>query len=76
MTLEETHEEDDVDAAGEDDGPSPTPHAPRRDPVGRLSGYMKERQLQAVVGVEKRNIHRNSADCVQLTKKQTHQIYL
>jgi hypothetical protein len=39
MSLEETHEEDDVEATDEDDDPSPpTPHAPRRDPVGRLSG--------------------------------------
>jgi hypothetical protein len=39
MTLEETHEEDNIGASDEDDGPSPPiPHAPRRDPVGRLSG--------------------------------------
>jgi hypothetical protein len=54
-TLEETHEEDDVEAADDDhDDPSqPTPHAPRSDPVGRLSGDMKEHQLQAVVGAGK-----------------------
>jgi hypothetical protein len=35
MALGETHEEDSVEAADEDDDPSPrTPHAPRRDPVG------------------------------------------
>jgi hypothetical protein len=52
MTLEETHEEDNIGAADEDDGPSPpTPHAPRRGPVGRLSGYMKKHQLQEIVGV-------------------------
>jgi hypothetical protein len=36
ISLEETHEEDDVEVADDDDDPSPpTPHAPRRDPVGR-----------------------------------------
>jgi hypothetical protein len=35
MHLEETPEEDDVKAADEDEDPGPpTPHAPRRDPVG------------------------------------------
>jgi hypothetical protein len=52
MTLEETHEENKVEAADEDDDPSPpTPHAPRRSPVGRLSGDVKEHQLQAIFGV-------------------------
>jgi hypothetical protein len=51
MTSEETHEEDNIEAAEEDDGPSPpTSHAPRIFPVGRLSGDMKEFQLQAIVG--------------------------
>jgi hypothetical protein len=55
MTLEETQEEDNIEAADEDDDPSPpTPHAPRRDPVGRLSGDMKEHQTQAIVGVGKK----------------------
>jgi hypothetical protein len=55
MTLEETPEEDDVEAAGEDDDPSPpTQYAPRRDPVGRLSAEMKEHQLQEIVGVGKK----------------------
>jgi hypothetical protein len=54
MTLEEASGEDDVEAADEDDDPSPpTQHAPRRVPVGRLSGDMKEHQLQAIVGVGK-----------------------
>jgi hypothetical protein len=69
MTLEETHEEDDVEAADEDNDPiPPTPHAPRRGPVGRLSGDMKEHQLQAAAGAGKRNIHGNPAECVRLTK--------
>jgi biotin-(acetyl-CoA carboxylase) ligase len=69
MTLEETHEEDDIATADEEDGPSPlTPHAPRRDPVGRLSGDLKERQLQAIVGVGI-NINRNPPECVRLTEK-------
>jgi hypothetical protein len=39
MTLQETHEEEDIEAADEDEDPSPpTPHAPRRDPVGRHEG--------------------------------------
>jgi hypothetical protein len=43
MSLEETPEEDDVEAAGEDDDPSPpTQYTPRRHPVGRLSAEMKE----------------------------------
>jgi hypothetical protein len=55
IILEETPEEDDIEAADEDDDPSPpTPHAPRRDPVGRLSGDMKEHQPQAIVGVGKK----------------------
>jgi hypothetical protein len=55
MTLEETHDEDGAEAADEDDYLSPpTPHAPRRDPAGRLSGDMKEHQLQAIVGVGKK----------------------
>jgi hypothetical protein len=46
MSLEETNGEE-IEATDEDDDSSPpTPHAPRRDPVGRLSGDMK-----AVVGV-------------------------
>jgi hypothetical protein len=56
MTSEETHEEDDVEAADDDDddcSPS-TPHAPRRDPFGRLSRDMKEHQFQAIVGVGKK----------------------
>jgi hypothetical protein len=54
MSLEETHEEKDVEGADEGDDPSPpAPQAPRRDPVGRLSGDM-EHQLQAIVGVAKR----------------------
>jgi hypothetical protein len=44
MSLEGTHEEDDIEAAD----------APRRDPVWRLSGDMKEHQIQAIVGVGKR----------------------
>jgi hypothetical protein len=52
--LEETHEEDDVEAADEDVDPGPpTPHVPRSDPVGRLSGDMKEHQFQAIVGAGK-----------------------
>jgi hypothetical protein len=39
-----------VEAANEDYDPSPpTPHAPRRDPVKRPSGDMKEYKLQAIV---------------------------
>jgi hypothetical protein len=62
MTLEEKHEEDDVEVDDDDnnDGgdydddydPSPqTPHTPRKDPVGRLSEDMKEHQLQIIDGV-------------------------
>jgi hypothetical protein len=52
MTLEETQEDHDVEAADEDDNSSPpTPHASRRDPVGRLSGDMKQHQLQAIFGI-------------------------
>jgi hypothetical protein len=42
MSLEETHEKDDVEAADEDDdpGPPPPPHARRRDSVGGLSGAL------------------------------------
>jgi hypothetical protein len=40
MTSEETHQEDDVGA-------------PRRDPVRRLAGDMKEHRLQTTDGVEK-----------------------
>jgi hypothetical protein len=29
---------------------------------------MKEHQLQAIVGIEKRNIHRNRVECVWLAK--------
>jgi hypothetical protein len=51
MVSEETHEEDDVESADENDDPSPpTPHATRRDPVGRPSVDMEEHQLQAIVG--------------------------
>jgi hypothetical protein len=50
MTLEEIHEENDVEDAGEDDHSPPTPNAQRRVPVGRLLGDMKEHQLQATVG--------------------------
>jgi hypothetical protein len=50
VTSEDPHEEDDVEAADEDDLTPPTRHAPRRDLVGRLSGDMKEHQLQAIVG--------------------------
>jgi hypothetical protein len=51
MMIEETHEEDHVEAA-EDDDPSPqTSHAPRRDPVGTLSGDMTEQKLEVIVGV-------------------------
>jgi hypothetical protein len=54
MTLEGTFEVDNVEATDEDDGPSPaTPHAPRRDPVMRLSGDIKQHQLQAIVAVGK-----------------------
>jgi hypothetical protein len=43
ITLEESHDEDDVEVADEDDDPGrPTPHPPRRDPVRRLAGDMKE----------------------------------
>jgi hypothetical protein len=52
MTSVETHDVGDAEAADDDDDPSPpTPHTPRRDPVGGLSGNMKEHQLQATVGV-------------------------
>jgi hypothetical protein len=51
MTFEETHEEDDVEAA---DPSPPTPHAPRRGPAGRLSADMKEHQLQLIVAVGKK----------------------
>jgi hypothetical protein len=54
MSLEETHEEDDLEAADKDGPSSPTPHAPRRDPVWWLSGDMKDHQTQAIVGVGKR----------------------
>jgi hypothetical protein len=66
MTLEETPEEDDVEAADEDDDPTPpTPHAPRRDHVGRHEGaptsdncwrWKKEistETLQSVCGTQK-----------------------
>jgi hypothetical protein len=43
-------------------------NAPRRDPIGRLSRYMKEHQLQAIVGIGRKNIHRNPVECVRLTK--------
>jgi hypothetical protein len=44
ISLEETHEEGDIEAADEDADPNPpTPHAPRSS-VGRLSADMKERQ--------------------------------
>jgi hypothetical protein len=78
MTIEETYEEDDVEAAGEDDDPSPPPtHAPRRDPFGRLSGDMKERQLQAVVGVGKKKYpQKPSRACAADKKHKRHQIYL
>jgi hypothetical protein len=50
MTLEETHEEDDIEASDAAVDPSPpTPPTPRRDPIGRLSGDKKERQLQTIV---------------------------
>jgi hypothetical protein len=66
MSLEETHEEDDVEAADEDDDPSPpTPHAPRRDPVGRLSGAPTSGNCWSW---KKINIHRNPAECERLTK--------
>jgi hypothetical protein len=46
MTLEGTHEADDIEAADEEDDPGPrTPHTPRRDPV---------RDHQEIVGVGKR----------------------
>jgi hypothetical protein len=51
MTSEETQEEDNIEATDEnDDSSPPTPHAPRRDPVWRLSRNMKEHQLEANVG--------------------------
>jgi hypothetical protein len=58
-----------VIATDEDDDPRPpTPLAPRRDPVGTLSGDMKEDQLQANLEWEKINIHTNPAECMWLTK--------
>jgi hypothetical protein len=36
-----------------------------------MSGDMKEHQLQAIVGVGKRNIYRNPEDFVRLTKRKT-----
>jgi hypothetical protein len=69
MSLEGTLEEEEVETTDEGDDPSPpTPHAARRDPVVRLSGDMKDHQLQAIVGAGKINIHRNLAGCVHLTK--------
>jgi hypothetical protein len=53
LTLEETHEEDDIEATDEDDPSVPTAHAPRKDSLGRLS---VDRQL---LELEKRNLHRN-----------------
>jgi hypothetical protein len=66
MILEGTHEEDDVEAGGEDDDPSPpAPVCTKKrscwDTVRRHEGQLLE--------LEKRNIHRNPAECVQLTKK-------
>jgi hypothetical protein len=77
MTLEETHEEDDVGAADEDEDTSPpTPHAPRRDPVGRLSGDMKEHQFQAVVGVRKKKYPQKPCRVCAAHKKKGYQIYM
>jgi hypothetical protein len=54
MILEETPEEDYVEAADEDDPSPPTQHVPSRDLIGRLSGDMKEHQFQAIIGVGKK----------------------
>jgi hypothetical protein len=52
MASEETHEGDDIESADEDVDPSsPTPHATRRDSVGRPSVDMEEHQLQEIVRV-------------------------
>jgi hypothetical protein len=43
MSLQLLHEENYVEAADEDDGPSPSlPHAPRKISAGKLSGDLKE----------------------------------
>jgi hypothetical protein len=66
MSLEQTHEENDVEAAGEDSDPSPpTPHGQRGDPVGRLSGDMKEHQLQATVGAGKNHCRACAANKIR-----------
>jgi hypothetical protein len=53
MTLEESHG-DDIEATDDDDPRPPTPHAPRRDSVGRLSGDRTQHQLKAIVGAGKK----------------------
>jgi hypothetical protein len=65
MSLEETHEEGDIEATDENDDPGPpTPHAPRRNPVGRMSGDVK-----AIVGVEKRKYPHKSCSVCAANKK-------
>jgi hypothetical protein len=77
MSLEQTHEEEDIEAADEDgDASPPTPHAPRRDPVGRLSGDLKEHQLQAIVGGGKKKCPQKLCRVCDAHKESRRQIYL
>jgi hypothetical protein len=66
MALEERREEDDVETPDEDDDPSPPTPPPL--PIRRLSTDMKEHQFRQRLELEKRNMHRNPADCVWLTR--------